>query len=308
MSEEIKVNNDNVGEDKTKKKKSIFREYAETIICAFIIAMTIRTFIVEPFKIPTGSMEPTLHGDPKKGDRIFVNKFIYRFKEPKRGDIVVFKTKKIPGLDGKKNYIKRLIGLPGDMLEIIGGAIFVNGERVKMEHIEKNTYYNTTPMIVPLGLKKNRLKIPINYYMVCVPETQEIYILSSMFYTLPDDISLGDKVNFDSIDNERLREIMPSDADFVARSGQKIKFKDDALYVDNAIYSKGYTKDNIYVIQGQYGIMNNEIIIPEDSYYVLGDNSRISKDSRYWGVVPKKNVKGKSMFVWWPPKRWQVTR
>ena len=82
--------------------KSIFnRENIEVVVTAVILALIIRTFVVQAFKIPTGSMRPTLI----EGDRILVNKFIYRFKAPRRGDIIVFKYPE----DLKKDFIKRLI-------------------------------------------------------------------------------------------------------------------------------------------------------------------------------------------------------
>jgi signal peptidase I len=120
-------------------KKSIFREYAEAILVAVVLALFIRTFVVQAFKIPSGSMKPTL----LVGDHILVNKFIYgvklpflnttliRLTDPKRGDIVVFKFPEDP----KKDFIKRVIGIPGDVLEIRN----------------KKVYLNRKPMVDPYG-------------------------------------------------------------------------------------------------------------------------------------------------------------
>ncbi len=108
------------------------REYIEAIIFALILALIIKTFFIQAFKIPSGSMIPTL----LKGDQILVNKFIYgtrvplsdvkvlTVREPRRGDIVVFEYPEDRGI----HYIKRLIGLPGDTIEVINKAVFVNGE------------------------------------------------------------------------------------------------------------------------------------------------------------------------------------
>ena len=113
------------------KSKSKFVEYAEAIIIAILIAFFIRTFIVQAFKIPSGSMKPTL----LIGDHILVNKFIYGVKipfirknliyisEPKRGDIIVF----IYPEDRSKDFIKRVIGVGGDTIEIRNKKIFLNG-------------------------------------------------------------------------------------------------------------------------------------------------------------------------------------
>jgi signal peptidase I len=116
------------GEEAEKTQGGWIRENLEAIVVAVIMALVIRHFCVEAFKIPTGSMEPTLFGnrpaDGISGDRILVNKFIYRFSEPKRWDVIVFKYP----LDKTKNYIKRLVGLPGEEIKIRGGNIYVNRE------------------------------------------------------------------------------------------------------------------------------------------------------------------------------------
>jgi signal peptidase I len=187
-------------------KKSAIREWIESIVVAFILAMIIRTFLVQAFKIPTGSMRMTLI----EGDLILVNKLIYgskipltnirlpKVRDPQRGDIIVF----IYPEDRKKDFIKRLIGLPGETVEIKSGSIYVN---------EK-------PLTDPL--------FSLRYYY-----------------------NRGD----------------------FAQEGQKI-------------------------------------IVPPDSYFVLGDNSASSKDSRYWGFVPFKNVLGKALVIYWPLNRIRVIR
>ena len=113
-------------------KKSLLREYTEAAIIAVVLALFIRAFVIQAYKIPSGSMEPTL----LIGDHILVNKFIYGIKAPfinrtiiplgtpKRGDIIVF----IYPVDRKKDYIKRVIGLPGEQIEIKNKKIFINGK------------------------------------------------------------------------------------------------------------------------------------------------------------------------------------
>ncbi|MEE8360431.1 MAG: signal peptidase I [Candidatus Omnitrophota bacterium] len=170
--------------------KRELREWIESLVIAVILALVIRTFVVQAFKIPTGSMRTTL----LEGDRILVNKFLYKFQEPKRGDVIVFKY---PG-DMKKDFIKRLIATEGEEVEIKAGDIYINGERVEDPFIvRKINYYNKSP----------------------------------------------------------------------------------------------------------YGEAGRKIKVPEDSYFVLGDNSASSKDSRYWGFVPEKNLIGKAFFLYWPLNR-----
>jgi|ETNmetMinimDraft_15_1059895.scaffolds.fasta_scaffold03398_5 signal peptidase I len=102
----------------------VVREWGESLGIALVLALILRHFVVEAFKIPTKSMEPTLIGDQASGDKILVSKFIYDFSDPKRGDVVVFKYPEDP----YKNYIKRLIGLPGEEIKIWLGDVYVNGK------------------------------------------------------------------------------------------------------------------------------------------------------------------------------------
>jgi signal peptidase I len=124
------------------KTKSKFQEYAEAIIIAILIALFIRTFVVQAFKIPSGSMKPTF----QIGDHILVSKFIYGIKmpfirknlvpvgDPKRGDIVVF----IYPEDRSKDFIKRVIGIGGDTIEIRNKKIFLNG----LPHNDSHAVYS----------------------------------------------------------------------------------------------------------------------------------------------------------------------
>jgi signal peptidase I len=122
-------------------------ETFKTLVYAVAIAMGIRTFAFEPFNIPSASMVPTL----LIGDYLFVSKFSYGYsfatlpsyftgqfpgrvlaREPERGDVVVFKLPK----DGKTDYIKRLVGLPGDRIQVIRGVLHINGEAARLERVE----------------------------------------------------------------------------------------------------------------------------------------------------------------------------
>jgi len=112
--------------------KSTFREYAEAIIIALVLALFIRTFVIQAFKIPSGSMLPTL----QIGDHLLVNKFIYGVREPfsgkvlipidepERNDVIVFKFPRDPKLD----YIKRVVGIGGDVVEGRDKLIYINGK------------------------------------------------------------------------------------------------------------------------------------------------------------------------------------
>ena len=133
--------------NKNKLFKIIF-ENLKTLVGALIIAILIRSLIIQPFYIPSSSMEPTL----LVGDRIFVSKYTYGFskhsfpfspnfsqkrffsKKPRQGDLVVFKTP----ADNRTDYIKRLIGLPGDEIQFIGGELFINDNKISRNLIKSS--------------------------------------------------------------------------------------------------------------------------------------------------------------------------
>jgi len=182
------------------KKKSGLRENVEAIVIAVLLALFIRTFVVQAFKIPSGSMKETL----LIGDHILVNKFIYGvklpfvgttlipIKNPQREDIIVFKYPENPKLD----FIKRVIGVEGDVIEM----------------------------------------------------------------------------------------------------------RDKHLYVNHKPYERSYAihKDS-YIIPGGFNRRDNfgPITVAKDSLFVMGDNRDNSKDSRFWGFVKLKAVKGKAFMIYW---------
>ncbi|MFA6078389.1 MAG: signal peptidase I [Candidatus Omnitrophota bacterium] len=187
--------------------KGQFREWTESIIIAVVLALIIRAFVVQAFKIPSGSMIPTF----EVGDRIFVSKFIYGAKipftdfrlpavrQPIRGDIIVFKSPETP----KKDFVKRLIALGGETVEIKDSSIFINDKMIDSpSSIRAITYYNV----------------------------------------------------------------------------------------------------------GDYGREGVPVKVPKNAYYVLGDNSGNSRDSRYWGFVPEKNVIGKAILIYWPLNRVRIIK
>ncbi|MBI4489958.1 MAG: signal peptidase I [Deltaproteobacteria bacterium] len=186
--------------DGAKKRKSTFREYAEAIGMALLLALFIRTFIVQAFKIPSGSMIPTL----QIGDHILVNKLTYgirvpfwesylmEFKKPNRGDVVVFVFPE----DRSKDFIKRVIGVGGDVVEIRGKKVYINNRPLDDPH-----------------------------------------------------------AHFEGDDSK----------------GGGFQVRDD------------------------YGPRR----VPEDHIFVMGDNRDRSYDSRFWGFVDLKDVKGKAFVIYW---------
>lgn len=148
--------------DTAPKEKSLLREYAEALIVALILAMIIRTFVVQAFKIPSESMLETL----QVGDHLLVNKFSYGVKwpfsnsyavngaDPERGDVIVFEYPNNPSLD----YIKRIVGIPGDVMEVRDKQLYRNGTPLKEAYIRhtepgriERIRDNFGPVTVPKG-------------------------------------------------------------------------------------------------------------------------------------------------------------
>jgi len=123
------------------KEKSQIRELLEVVVVSVAIAAFLITFIVQAFFIPSRSMQPTL----EPGDRILVNKFIYRFHEPQRGDVIVFKFP----LDPSRDFIKRVIGLPNDKIEIKEGILYINDKEQKEPYLAEFFPGNYGPYHVP---------------------------------------------------------------------------------------------------------------------------------------------------------------
>jgi len=150
-------------------KKHIVREYAESIVIAIILALIIRTFVVQAFKIPSGSMEDTL----AIGDHILVNKFIYgmkipftdkrilKIRDPKRGDVIVFEYPEDPS----KDFIKRVIGTPGDVIEEKDKKVYVNGQ----PYVNPHEVHKETDMITKEQNPRDNfgpVTVPENSYFV----------------------------------------------------------------------------------------------------------------------------------------------
>jgi signal peptidase I len=144
MSTEIKL-------DPQVPIKPWWQQHSETIrifVVALAIALFLRTFIVEPRFIPSGSMEPTL----QVGDRILVDKISQQWQEPKRGDILVFYPPKSPAIeDNTKAYIKRLIGIEGDRIAVKNGKVYRNDEPLDEPYIAEAPKYTMRQVIVPKG-------------------------------------------------------------------------------------------------------------------------------------------------------------
>ena len=158
------------------KKRAGRGETVLTVVYAILLALVLRSFLFEPFKIPSGSMVPTL----LVGDYLFVSKYSYGYSrhsfpfslapfdgrifmsDPKRGDVIVFK---FPG-DNKTDYIKRLIGLPGDKVRMQDGRLFINGTLVEREKVEDFVYRDDRGNASPLARYKETLPGGVQHYIL----------------------------------------------------------------------------------------------------------------------------------------------
>ncbi len=121
--------------------KSELREYAEALGIAVVLALFIITFIAQSFLVQGASMEPSLHN----GERLLVDKVTYRLREPRRGEIIVFRYPSDP----RRKFIKRVMGLPGDQIEVRRHTVYLNGEPLEESYINGPTYGDYGPIVVP---------------------------------------------------------------------------------------------------------------------------------------------------------------
>lgn len=138
------------------RKKSSGRELVETLVIALVLAFLIRTFVFESFQVQGHSMLPTLHNN----DRVLVNKLAFRLGKPKTGEIIVFQSPVVPSQD----WIKRVIGLPGETVSIRHDDVYINGKLYPEPFLKYRGSKNYGPVKVPPGylfvLGDNR---PISY-------------------------------------------------------------------------------------------------------------------------------------------------
>lgn len=127
-----------------KKSRPFYWEIIESVVIAIVLAVIIRMFVIEPFYIPSGSMEPTL----KEDDRIIVSKLNYHFQEPKRGDVVVFKYP----LDPQRNFVKRLIAVGGETVAIRNSRLYINNQPLPENYLPQGLRFaDFGPKAVPAG-------------------------------------------------------------------------------------------------------------------------------------------------------------
>ncbi|MDI9567869.1 MAG: signal peptidase I [bacterium] len=168
------------------QEKGIVREYLECVAIALVLAFFIITFVVQSFVVDGSSMEPTLH----HGQRLLVNKFIYYFTRPQRGDIIVFQYPANP----REDFIKRVIGVGGDHIQIKDGKVFVNGHPLEEPYLLEPTYGDFEGTVPPdsyfvLGDNRNNSR-DSRYPDVGMLLREDIIGKAALIYWPPGDIGL----------------------------------------------------------------------------------------------------------------------
>ncbi|RWR02954.1 signal peptidase I [[Pantoea] beijingensis] len=264
---EVRAQTGSAVDDKTMAKIAKQPGWVETAASVFpvlLVVFVVRSFIYEPFQIPSGSMMPTL----LIGDFILVEKFAYGIKDPitqktlistghpKRGDIAVFKYPQDPRLD----YIKRVVGLPGD--------------RVSYDP-ESKTVTISPGCNTAASCDK---ALPVTYSDVKASDFIQTFSgfdgneTGNGFYQVPTGESM--------------------------RGGLRLATRDETLGNTHSILlvTQAQSQSNMYYKQP--GQPQSTWVVPQGEYFMMGDNRDNSADSRYWGFVPEKNLVGKATAIW----------
>ncbi|MEL6938517.1 MAG: signal peptidase I [Cyanobacteria bacterium J06598_1] len=135
----------------TRKQPNLWIEALQTLGLSMVMALGIRQFVAEARVVPTGSMQPTI----EINDRLFVEKLSYLFQDPQRGDIIVFQAPQ-EALDAansktKDAYLKRIVGMPGETVEVRDGKVYVNDKALRENYIKAPPLYTWGPNVVPEG-------------------------------------------------------------------------------------------------------------------------------------------------------------
>ncbi len=125
------------------ERKSLLQDLVETIVFAFIVAMLIRTFVIEPFLINGPSMQPEFH----TGERLYLNRAVYHLRQPRRFEVIVFRYPFNPS----KDYLKRVIALPGERIALKGGVVYINGQPLAEDHPMVHQAFDFAETLVPPG-------------------------------------------------------------------------------------------------------------------------------------------------------------
>ena len=303
------------------KSWKIIREYAEIIIVALTVAFGVRALYLQPFKIPTSSMQPTLFGIHYVDKKVIPNipqPLNYALFSTFRAAL---KTQREGTLDGFYPPLTKWLLFPWSALQIAGIKYELPGTRQKvMEYC-----------FSPLPPSAGNIVLPVDYSLCDGWLSQGDHLFVNRFSYHFSKPSRGDIVVFTTSGlKEDISGSMLSKIGFyyvkrlIGMPGDTLKILDNKIYVKtkNSTRFVPITAFNIAAInriysdkggyQGHFAVgrlaAGKEVNVPDDSYFMLGDNSKFSADSRYWGFVPRRNIIGKALLVFWPfSRRWGIT-
>ncbi len=261
------------------KNKNVAREWFNTIFYGALIAIVFRSFLLEPFNIPSGSMIPTLH----VGDHIFVEKWAYGYSrysfpfgswklwngrfwatEPEIGDVIVFRNP----INESQDYVKRLIGKPGDKIQMINGRLHINGVQVERKDPRPYVIATLPKSMRSVGYYKDNMSIKGNKLWVDNEPAPYNYTIEYKsdnlcnMYNGACGVFMGTEYT----------EVLPNGVEHSI-----IEMTDDAHFDNTQTFT-----------------------VPENHFFFMGDNRDNSSDSRGdVSFVPRDNVLGKVWFVWY---------
>ncbi len=267
-------------------------EAMDAIVYAGVfVFMIIRPFFIQAFLIPSGSMLQTLH----LNDFIVANKAIYRYTEPQLGDIVVFKPPRYALDKGQddQDFIKRLQGRPGDLVEIKNGFLYRNGAKITEPYLSDSL---DNEQVISQGadtpMTGNGIPSPINWKLIhytgkARPDLVDAYVPV---------ITIDGEANYGS--------------------SNTIAQRFAVGFIDHADNPHSYPmewkpRDRFTPEEEQFEqelLQAPPVKIPDKFYLMMGDNRNHSYDGRCWGLVSRDDVVGRSEFIWLPFSRWRQTR
>jgi signal peptidase I len=238
--------------------------FTESIGSALILVLIIQKFYLGNFLVPTGSMIPTIV--PK--DRLFGNMVIYKFSEPKREDVIVFKEP----VNNKVLYTKRLMGLPGETVEIDGERLIIDGEKITERRYSNLGELGYNQWVVPKKGDKLEIVPGGNYNEIAKERNIDIGEIQENLLEHPGALS----------------QMLPDVSFYI--NGKKTGMILDYIH-DKEVLNKLLAGEKV------------ETTIPEDYFLALGDNTDGSYDGRMWGFVAQHRIEGKAFVRFWPLNR-----
>ena len=298
---------------KSDTARSISEILESGMIAVALVFLIIRPFVLQAFFIPSPSMEPTLLGKDNVGDRILVNKFDYRFRPPHHDDVVVFlapPAATVPdGLPPDSEFIKRLIGLPGDRLEAVAGLLTINGKL--------HNHTDVRQVLAAAGECGDEAKnnpnedLQADCHVKFVPggvlvidNAHHTHLVSkerlAQIYTGQKDIPVTIRPGYTLRNGEKLDEpFIAEDPDY----DMKI-FHGEPLKHEYGPY-EDFKWDGKPITQAEYQAENTKPTepLPAAQYMMMGDNRNDSSDSTNWGPLAAHRLVGRAQIIFWPLSR-----